>query len=309
MNISIIIPNYNGKELLEKNLPAVKNAVDNYLKEHKGKIEIVVVDDASLDESVKVLSSLKYIRLLRNEKNHGFSSAVNRGVRESIGEIFVLLNSDVAPDENFLSPLVKHFDDEKIFAVGCMDRSIEGNLTVMRGRGLGQWKRGLLVHRKGDIDETDTFWVNGGSGCFRRSIWNKLGGFNELYRPFYWEDIDISYRAMKSGFKIFFEPKSVVTHFHEKGAIKNKFSNKYIETISYRNQILFVWLNITDRIYLISHAYWIMRYLFRAIVRFDTIYLVGFFQAVSKIPQVLQSRSHNAKTFIRKDKEVLAMFK
>src|SRR3989344_3918266 len=120
MNVSIVIPNYNGEEILAKNLPKVLDAV--------GDAEIIIVDDASTDASASIISNLKSqisnLKLLQNEHNLGFSSTVNRGVKVVKGEVVVLLNTDVVPEKDFLKPLLRHFEDEKIFAVGCMDRSI-----------------------------------------------------------------------------------------------------------------------------------------------------------------------------------------
>src|SRR3989344_984758 len=118
MNISVIIPNYNGEEILRKNLPRVLSAV--------GDAEIIVVDDASIDGSLEALDSFKEkVKIMKNEKNLGFSSTINRGVKEAKGEIIILLNTDVVPEKDFLKPLLSHFEDKKIFAVGCMDKSIE----------------------------------------------------------------------------------------------------------------------------------------------------------------------------------------
>ncbi|QQG41089.1 MAG: glycosyltransferase family 2 protein [Candidatus Levyibacteriota bacterium] len=298
MKVSIIIPNYNGAELLKKNLPKVMTA--------SGNAEIIVVDDCSTDNSIEILEDFP-VSVIRNEKNLGFSPTVNKGVKEASGEIVVLLNTDVSPEKDFLIPLLDHFKDEKVFAVGCMDKSIEGSKTVLRGRGLGKWERGFLVHRRGDVDKTNTLWVNGGSGAFRKSIWEKLGGFNELYSPFYWEDIDISYRALKSGYGIFFEQKSIVIHEHEKGAIKNKYSQFNIKTIAYRNQFIFVWLNITDFSLVLSHIFWLSYHFINAIRRKDSAFFLGFMKALLLFVKILESRRKIKGLFKRKDKEIFIL--
>ena len=272
MDISVVIPNYNGVKLLEKNLPKVLDILKNY---KEGKTEVIVVDDASTDKSVELLKRYK-VGTLAIPKNLGFSSAVNKGVSKAKGEIVVLLNTDVSPEKDFLRPLLGHFKDEKVFAVGCMDKSMENGKTVLRGRGLGKWEKGFLVHRRGEVDKTNTLWVCGGSGAFRKSIWEKLGGLNELYNPFYWEDIDLSYRALKSGYKIVFESQSIVTHEHEKGAIKSKYSEFQIKTIAYRNQFIFVWENATDYSLQFLHFVWLPYHFLKALARRDTaFYLVS----------------------------------
>ncbi len=304
MNVSIVIPNYNGARLLEKNLEKVFDAV-NYYK--KGKVEIIIVDDASTDNSLDIIKD-KNVAIFKNEKNLGFSSTVNNGVKEAKEDILVLLNTDVVPEKGFLQPLISHFNDESVFAVGCMDKSIESGKTVLRGRGVGKLKRGFLVHKRGEIDKTNTLWVTGGSGAFRKSIWNKLGGFNEIYNPFYWEDIDLSYRAIKSGYKILFESKSVVVHEHEKGAIIEKFSSFKIKTIAYRNQFIFVWENATDISLQFLHVLWLPYHFLKAMLRGDAAFFLGFVKAFILIPKIIKSRLKSQKMFVKTDYEIVKEF-
>lgn len=313
-NVSVIIPNYNGKKLLEENLPKAFEAAKYYQENQGGVIEVIIVDDGSSDGSTKAIEkSIKSItgiksRLLVNERNLGFSSTVNRGVKEAKGEILVLLNTDVLPDKDFLVPLIEHFQDANVFAVGCMDKSIENGKVVLRGRGIGSWQRGFLVHARGEIDKTSTLWVSGGSGAFRKSAWQRLGGFNDLYSPFYWEDIDLSYRALKSGYTLLFEPKSVVTHKHEEGAIKKYYTTMQVKTVSFRNQFIFVWENATDFDLQLLHMLWLPYHFLKALMRFDFPFFLGFFQAFLLLPKVIQSSFKAQKLFVKSDKETMKNF-
>lgn len=83
MNISIVIPNYNGEGLLRQNLPRLIGEISRY---KKGEVEIIVVDDSSKDSSLEVLSNFE-VKVVRNEKNLGFSSTVNKGVKAAKGAI------------------------------------------------------------------------------------------------------------------------------------------------------------------------------------------------------------------------------
>ena len=151
MNISVVIPNYNGEELLRKNLPKIFEAISAY---KEGPSEIIVADDASADNSINQLRNLMIrmnsqypkvkFRIIKNKKNLGFSSNVNKGAANADGDVIVLLNTDVMPNKDFLNPLLSHFKDENIFAAGCMDKSIENGKVTLRGRGIGFWKRGFL---------------------------------------------------------------------------------------------------------------------------------------------------------------------
>lgn len=321
MKISIIIPNYNGASLLKKNIPHVLEAADYYSKETHSLVDIVVVDDDSRDNLVEYIKDHSFdklrtkikntdqkskiiLRFLQNEKNIGFASTVNKGVKEAQGEVIVLLNSDVEPERDFLIPLLVHFKDETVFAVGCLDKSIEESKTVLRGRGIGRWQRGFLVHKRGEVDKTDTLWVNGGSGAFKKEIWNKLGGFNPIYSPFYWEDIDLSYRAQKAGYKVVFEPKSIVVHEHEKGSIKQKYSSSQIKTIAYRNQFIFVWINATDLDLQLLHIFWLPYHFLMAVKNHDWPFFKGFLLAIIKLPEIILYSFKVQKSFIKSDKEV-----
>lgn len=313
MNVSIIIPNYNGGTLLRRNLPKVVAAVKDYTQ---GKVEIIIADDASKDDSKAVITT--FIEQLKKEKhltgktifNHnknetGFSKNVNRGVSIATGDILLLLNTDVAPHKQFLMPLLTHFIDPKTFAVGCLDESHENGKVVLRGRGVGRWEKGFLLHREGKLDKQNTLWVSGGSSAFRKHLWNKLRGLDPLYNPFYWEDIDLSFRALKSGYHVLFEAKSVVTHEHEKGAIRNKFKQEYIKTIAYRNQFIFVWKNITDTSLLLSHIFWLPYHFIVALRRGDAAFIKGFFLALAQWQHVQESRRRAQKSFVASDKQIL----
>lgn len=319
MKVSIVIPNFNGEEILKRNLPRVIESASRYAKDKSRQTEIIVVDDGSLDKSTDVIREIiranSYpfisIKLLENSVNRGFSSTVNKGAKEAQGEFLVLLNTDAYPEKNedFFSKAFVYFDNPDFFAVGFMDKSVETDgRVVLRGRGVGRWKRGFLLHRRGEVNKANTLWVSGGSSAYRRSIWNELGGMNELYNPFYWEDIDLSYRAQKRGYKIAFESQCVVVHEHEKGAIKKSRSRFIIQTISYRNQLQFVWLNATDTFLLISHICWLPFHLLNTLFRGDFAFLFGLLKALIRLPKIAASRVHAKKKAVVSDREVVEAF-
>lgn len=300
--ISVVIPNYNGSENIKTNLPRVILALKNY------DYEIIIVDDGSTDDSVRAIEEFvkrhKNIALIKNEKNRGFSSSVNKGAIEAKGEYLVLLNTDVYPKENFFAASLKDLKDNNVFAVGFKDESIEKGIVVPRGRGVGRWARGFLVHNAGALDKKTNLWASGGSSAFNKTMWDKLGGLNEIYTPFYWEDIDISYRALKAGYKVLFEKDSVVIHEHEKGAIRQIYSKEQINTISYRNQFIFVWINASAKL-IISNLAWLPYHLLKSILTFDLPFLIGFLSFLFKLPQVLSERKKAQKLFQLSDKEVI----
>lgn len=313
MNISIVIPNYNGEKIMEKNLPRVLDAVKDY---KNGEIEIIIPDDPSTDNSREVIVSfIKSIKQKNikgktisnnNRDESGFSKNVNRGVSLATGDILVLLNTDVVPHKNFLDPILPHFNDTKVFAVGCLDESIEDKKIILRGRGVGKWIKGFLIHSPGSLDKTNSLWAGGGSSAFRKKTWDELGGLNELFNPYYWEDIDVSYRAQKVGYKIIFEKKSRVIHEHEKGAIKTSQKQFAIRKISYRNQFFFVWINITDSELILSHFFWLPYHFLTAFLSKDLAFFAGFFSAVRLLPNIISARKKVIKKFVTSDKMILS---
>lgn len=311
MNISVVIPNFNGENLLRKNLLHLISVLEMY---KKGKCEIIITDDASKDASVvyindfikKNTSDVSLILLENNSgKNKGFAGNVNKGVAKAKGDILILLNTDVIPHKDFLSPLLEHFSSEKVFAVGCMDESIENEKTVLRGRGVGTWRKGFLIHGPGTVDKNTTLWVSGGSGAFRKEIWDNIGGLQELYNPFYWEDIDLSYRAQKAGYTVVFEKKSVVRHEHDAGSIKKNYNPFSVTKIAYRNQFYFTWLNATDKMILLSHCVFLPYFLLKELLRGNFGMVYGFLLALGHLGQVLQERQKVQKMVVLSDREVI----
>lgn len=310
MRVDVVIPNFNGAGLLKKNLPLNIKVFENY-KEIK---KVIIVDDGSDPEerekarriSAEIKSSQIDIEFLTSDKNYGFASTINKGVNFSDADLVLLLNTDAVVEKGFLEPLIEDFlKDEMLFGAGCMDKSIEGNKVILRGRGTGRWKKGFLIHRRGEVNRKDTLWVSGGSSMIRRSFFLKLGGFDELFNPFYWEDIDLSYRAVKRGYKILFDSRSMVVHRHEEGAIKKNFSRFYIKIVAFRNQFIFVWKNITDVNLIQNHLLYLPYHFIVLLLRVETTFYLGFFLALLRLPAIIRKRRTEENLSVLKDKDII----
>jgi GT2 family glycosyltransferase len=254
--------------------------------------EIIVADDMSTDGSAGYLKkNFPKVIVVERHTHKGFASNVNAGVSRATGDIVVLLNTDVEPERDFLPLLLAHFSDPDVFAVGCLEKSAESGKTILRGRGLARWEKGYYIHSRGEVNRVSTAWVSGGSGAFRKSMWDRLGGMDTLYNPFYWEDIDLSYRARKAGWKTLFEPKSIVRHYHEEGKIKREYTPTNVKRIAYRNQFIFIWKNVTDMNILVAHAFWTPVRIIQALLRGDSLMLGGYLLALLKFSAILQHRN------------------
>lgn len=286
MRTSVIIPNFNGGKLLEKNLPKVLA---------EGVEEVIVVDDGSTDGSRDVLQKFKEVKVFRNEKNLGFVNSINKGVVEAAGKVIVLLNNDVAPSKNFLKPVMPYFENQKIFAVTFAEPQFSWAKATFAD--------GFIVHSPGQRLSKPhiSFWASGGSAAFSREKWQTLGGMDPLYHPFYWEDIDLSYRAAKRGWEIWWEPASVVHHAHGE-TISKYFSKSYIDYTSARNQFIFIWKNITSHNLIREHY----RELFKRLLRGDQV--KPFLGALIKMPKIIPKRNIEKKESKVTDEEIFSKF-
>lgn len=300
--VSIVIPNFNGRELLAKNLPEVTRVCP--------KSEIIVVDDASQDDSALLVKKrFKKVKVIENKKNLGFARSANIGVKAASGQYVLLFNTDVSPRPDFLKPALVHFQKHKnLFAVGLADQSHEDGTIITRGRGGAKFKRGFLNHFAQKPRFGETLWVSGGSGLFDRQKFLALGGFDPAFAPFYWEDIDLCWRARKQGLVCLFEPRALVDHYHQQGAIKKSHWPVYIKTVAYKNQFLFVWKNISDYSQVALHLLWLPYHFAKALLTLDLVFFLGFIWAISQIPQLILNYQLLTTNYQLSDKEIINAF-
>lgn len=293
-NVSVVMPSLNGEKLLEKNLPSLLKAWKN----PKNNItEVVIVDDGSWDGSVKLITSkFPQIKLIKHRTNRGFSAAVNTGVRASKGNLILLINIDVDVSENFLEPVFKHFENNKVFAVSLHEKGF--------GWCKGSFFNGYIQLAMGDESHGthSSFYVSGGSGIFRRDVWIELNGMDEkLLSPFYWEDIDICYRAAKRGFINLWEPNAHVTHNHE--STISKFPKSYVQRIRERNQLLVIWKNIHSANLIRKHIVGVAK---RTITHPG--YLRIVFMALARLGNTLKARKKEIKASKVSDEAIFSRF-
>lgn len=250
---SVVIPNWNGKDLLEKYLPSVITALAGHPDN-----EVIVVDNGSTDGSADyVRQRFPSVKLIALERNLGFGGSSNTGFRAAKNDIVVLLNSDMRVAPDFLAPLLKGFDAPDVFAVSCQIFFSDPNkLREETGLTQATWRRGVIELRHRIDDEVKDlfpcFYGGGGSCAFDRKKFLALGGFDELLRPFYLEDTDLGYLAWKRGWRVLYQPQSHVWHEH-RGTIGKKFSAGYIAAIVRKNFVLFGWKNIHSPRMLLEH--------------------------------------------------------
>ncbi len=236
-SVSIVIPNYNGIELLGKYLPNTFRAIANAKVEY----EIIVVDDCSIDDSVTwIRSNYPEINVLVNSVNLGFSLTCNRGIKAAKKELVLLLNSDVSLSEEYFDKLWPYFDQQDTF--GVMGRimnpngEIEDAARLLAFSGV-KFKATRFYYCEEENRLTPTAYLSGANALIRRDMLLKLGGFDEIFSPYYCEDVDLSFRAWKLGWKCYYEHQAVCHHEVSKTIRSLASKNKRL-SIVYRNKFI-----------------------------------------------------------------------
>lgn len=250
---SVVIPNWNGRDLLARYLPPLIEATSGNPEN-----EIIVVDNGSTDGSAEfVRTEFPGVRLITLDRNLGFGGGSNVGFRAARNDVVVLLNNDMRVDRNFLLPLLEGFTDEKVFAVTSQIFFTDpARVREETGLTQGWWQGGnLRVRHRVDPKVQDLFpcfYAGGGSSAFDRRKFLEMGGFDPLLAPFYLEDTDLGFQAWKRGWKVLYQPASVVYHEH-RGTIGKHFAPGRIQAVLKKNFLLFCWKNIHEPRRLIEH--------------------------------------------------------
>ncbi len=246
--ITVIIPNYNGAHLLQRNLPSVLNAANSY----PGDIRILVVDDGSVDDSVELLRSrFPSVELIRHDVNRGFSEAIHSGVEQTRTELMFLLNSDVVLNEQCLERLEPYFTDEQIFSVCPLILREDGSIN-RHSWNLRELRRGGLKLMDWNIDDAKavrkshwlpTLYASGGGMLVSRTKFLALGGFHPIFKPFYGEDFDLGIRAWYRGWPSYFEPEGSLIH-QSQGSIKDNEKRQRVKQTRRRNKYFIEWIHL-----------------------------------------------------------------
>ena len=250
MKLSVIIVNYNVKYFLEQVLHSVRRASEGLA------IEVFVVDNNSVDDSVAMVrEKFPEVQLIANKENTGFSVANNQAIRISKGEYILLLNPDTVVEEATFSKVI-NFMDEHPEAGGLGVKMIDGS-----GEFLPESKRGFPSpwvafckttglskffpksptfnrYHLGYLDKDETHEIEVLAGAFmmmRKSVLDEIGLLDEAFFM-YGEDIDLSYRIVKGGYKNYYFADTTIIHY--KGESTKKGSLNYVRTF-YNAMIIF----------------------------------------------------------------------
>jgi GT2 family glycosyltransferase len=284
---SIILPNYNGRHLLQRNLPSLFRALEDF--EH----EVIVVDDCSSDDSVSFLQQhYPQVLIVQNPQNLGFSATCNRGIATASKPLLCIVNTDVTFTPEYFTSALPHFDDPALFSVkGAIVNYRDVFTDVINTEATSElyYSRGFLRFNQRVVPDIDN--LTGAIGaqftllgcCFicRREMMQQLNGFDEIYSPFYWEDADLAFRALRHGYLMAYEPLSIVYH-QINSTIGNYRSKTKLRLVSMRNKFIFTWHHLQGASNWIQHIGFTLLSLLGRWLILDWKYYIAFIWAVAR---------------------------
>ena len=209
---SIIIPNFNGIRYLSP-------CLDSILFQSFTDFEIIIVDNASIDDSVKLISEeYPNVNLILNLVNRRFAGGCNDGVSVASGEYLLFLNTDTVLPSSFLMFLdeaVQKYPGYGMYAPKMMypDGRINSTGICLSLSGAA-WDRGMGEQDSGQYDRSEeVFGPCGGAALYLRSVFLAIGGFDDDFFLFM-EDVDLAFRAHLAGWRCRYVPEVVVYHHH-----------------------------------------------------------------------------------------------
>ena len=209
--VSIVIPIYNNSKY-------TYNCLKSILKTKNSHFEIVAVDDASYDETSDLLRNIENIQIVKNDNNQGFIRSCNKGAKLSHGKYILFLNNDTIVTENWLENLLEVIKKDQVGVVGAKLIYPDGKLQEAGDivwDDASAWNYG-----KGDDPDKPEYnfvrevdYCSGAALLIWRDLFEKIGGFDERFNPAYYEDVDLCFSIRNLGYKVLYQPRSVIIHF------------------------------------------------------------------------------------------------
>lgn len=266
-DVVVVVPNWNGAERLAA-------CLDSLLAQSV-KARVIVVDNGSVDGSLKLFEQYSNVEVILHDRNLGFAGGVNAGFRRAIDDdvkYVATLNNDAVADKGWLEQLVAVLDkNPKAGIVTSKILDARGRKIDSTGDYLTVW--GLPYPRgrgESDLDkydsQTDIFGASGGASLYRVSMLRGVGLFDEDFFAYY-EDVDLSFRAQLAGWRVRYAPAAVV--YHQIGATSGKLKG-FTAYQTMKNQPLLLYKNLPGR-------YW-----WRVGWRFTLAHTLFFLRAISR---------------------------
>lgn len=225
MDYSIVIPVFNKAALTRQCLETIRPTLEG-----AGEGEIIVIDNASSDETPQMLAEFPWVRVVRNERNLGFAGANNQGAKLARGEFLVLLNNDIVAHPGWLASMIQKAREPGVGAVGARLLFPDGTIQHAGVR-IDQIAFGMtgfmpfhdLVRVPGDYpaacESRDLAVVTGACLLTPRSLYEELGGLDEGFWNGY-EDVDYCLKLRERGLRVVYDGDAALTHFESQSGIQ-----------------------------------------------------------------------------------------
>jgi GT2 family glycosyltransferase len=283
-SISVVLPNYNGKLLLEKNLPSLIRALEKFTH------EIIVVDDASTDQSVHFLTEqYPSVHVVQHQKNQGFSSACNTGIFRAKSDLICVANTDVTFLHDYFEKIVPAIN-KNVFAAKGRIRNVTSSgefvnfdTTARSFMKRGLWRFDKTLYEK----QLSGFSAElGGRFCLLGCCFvadagklKEISGYDEIFSPFYWEDSDLPFRAIRAGCDLRYVPEAEVIH-EVSSTINRTRTASHRKLVSNRNKFIFTWRYLRGLKNWLIHIFSLIFFLLVRWLKLDYSYYFGFVSAL-----------------------------
>ena len=293
--LSAIIPSLDDLELLERCLVSLTAEVERRAVGD----ELIVVDDTGQGTLAPALaSSFPEVRVLSNAENLGFGAALLAGVEAAKSELVLCLNPDIIVRTGALDPLVASLDDDSVAAavprllLDGVEGAIESDTLFVEVDGLYSVAQPSLGEGSVDAEGAPlpVAFAVGGACLLRRDEFLARGGFDALFEPFYWEDVDLGLEAWRAGRRVLLVPASTFEH-HHRGTIGRVVPEKLVRAAQERNRLLCQWKHLGGEDEWRAHIDALVRWCVDAWLDDDREELEWLVLALAKLDRVFASRA------------------
>lgn len=312
MKVSVVTPNYNGKDFLYAYF-------ESLIKNSNEIGEVIIVDNGSNDGSQEFIRNYREkvdfpIVLIENSQNLGFAEAVNQGISKARYDYIFSLNNDTVVEKSAILELLNLLNtDGRIFSVSS--KMVQFNNPELIDDAGDDYtllaytkKRGNNQNLNKFIEVSEIFSSCAGAALYRKDLLEELGGFDSEFFA-YMEDVDLGYRARINGYKNLFCPNAIV--YHIGSATTGSQYNEFKVRLAARNNVLVVYKNLPTLQKIVNILFlflgFLIKYLFFLKKGFGPIYLEGLKEGLktrNKIKKV-EFKSKNWKNYFKIEYELI----
>jgi GT2 family glycosyltransferase len=276
----IVILNYNGEGMLRQCLPSIAEAV----RHAKTPTAVTILDNLSADGSESLVRrdfpEMEFVKAPENLVLCSYNDYL-KTIKEPIA---ILLNNDIMVDKDFIDPMVEKFEeDPKTFLVAPRIHSFDGasieGVDTHAGIKYGMlWSSARYPGYEAHTMVPSATYASG-FGALHREAFLKLGGYDLQYLPGIFEDMDLCLKAQRAGYRLYYEPRSLVFHMGQ-ASFKKAYSDLRRQALAYRNTFLFMWKNFHGLHFWTEHLFFLPIRMVWMILRGRWGFVVGFFEAL-----------------------------